>query len=182
MEELFNNILVLVPVALLIFLRVFSENARKRSEKTRKEPAPAPEITGWAARQEYRRAPGDQSPAKKDKDPKPSPARRDLLGRLRNYLSGSLDQLMDKPEPLHFEEEDQRRLGQLKTPGRSATPLKPGTSSSNQHLLPGAMEESPAVVHEPASHFILPKQLQRMTPLKRAIVLAEVLGKPKSLQ
>ena len=164
MEELFNNILVLVPVALLIFLRVFAEGARKRSEKTRKEAVASAPKKAQAAQK--------ATPA----------AKQDLMGRLRRYLSGSLDQLMDKPEPLHFEEEAQKRLGHFKASNGNATPPKPGTALAPQHLLPGAMEESAAIVHEPPIRYVFPKQLERMSPLKRAIVLSEVLGKPKSLQ
>jgi hypothetical protein len=44
------------------------------------------------------------------------------------------------------------------------------------------LEQSAAVVHEPAVRYTIPERLERLPPLKRAIVLSEVLGKPKSLQ
>jgi hypothetical protein len=208
MGELFDNIFVLVPVALIIFLRVFADGARKRSEKARQaaaedRPEPArpphgskpatqpgaesttkglPGMAGWAARKDSRQEATQQRLEKREKANQSRPARRDLLGRLRNYLTGSLDQLGETPEPLHFEEEAQRRLGQYsnKTTGSPGTKTKP--SPGYRESLAGAMEESPAVVHEQAAPFTFPKRLERLTHLKRAIVLSEVLGKPKSLQ
>jgi hypothetical protein len=199
MEELFNNILVLVPVALLIFLRVFAEGARKRSEKARKEAASAesthavqgtratspsgrPQEPARVSRQEMRQSSRKQRREELEAAKPNKPVRRDLLGRLRNYLSGSLDQLGETPEPLHFEEEARRRLGQytIQTASNPGTKARPSTGY--REGLAGAMEESPAIVHKPAAPYTFPKRLERLTPLKRAIVLAEVLGKPKSLQ
>jgi len=208
MGELFENIFVLVPVALIIFLRVFADGARKRSEKARQaaaedrqEPArpphgtkPAtqpsapsptkvlPGMAGWAARKDLRQEATQQRLEKREKVRQTRPARRDLLGRLRNYLSGSLDQLVDQQEPLHFEEGASRRLGQYASQLADSPGARTKTSPGYKAGLPGAMEETAAVVHKPAARYAFPGRLERLPPLKRAIVLSEVLGKPKSLE
>ncbi|MFH2115876.1 MAG: hypothetical protein ABIJ86_15350 [Spirochaetota bacterium] len=183
MEELFDNIFILVPVALLIFLRVFAERARKRSERAKATISTVTPVTR-EPRGGSRKA--TLKVARKAKE-KPStsptkPARRDLLGRLRDYFSGSLDQPVDRLEPLHFEEEATKRLGQFRTQTAGSPGTRPQVTSGYKEGLPGAMEESAAIVRDPATRFTFPVRLERLPPLKRAIVLSEVLGKPKSMQ
>jgi hypothetical protein len=202
MEELLDNVLVLVPVALIIFLRVFSEGARKRVAKAKKPaastPSPVaavktsathpdtqrglmeePREAGWKAR-----ISGPQTGHTRQR----GTARPGLISRLQNYFSGSPDQQAERLEPLHFEEEAARRLGQFRSRSTTApgtgTQMKQGSQVTQGYKegLPGAMEESAAVTREPAARYSFPGRLERLTPLKRAIVLAEVLGKPKSLQ
>jgi hypothetical protein len=190
MEELLDNIFVLVPVALLIFLRVFSDGARKRAEKAKKPAAGAkPAAPGTtASRSTPTGTTTPSGPESRSGTKKSRPAGRDLLARLRDYLSGNLEKPSERIEPLHFEEEATRRLGQFRsqpaaTPG-TGTQMSAGfqVASGYKESLPGAMEESAAVTREPAARYTFPGRLERLPPLKRAIVLTEVLGKPKSLQ
>jgi hypothetical protein len=44
------------------------------------------------------------------------------------------------------------------------------------------MEEEAAAARESVRSYSFPARLERLSPLKRAIVLSEVLGKPKSMQ
>ncbi len=190
MEELFDNIFVLVPVALIIFLRVFAEGVRKRMEKAKKPAtkAAAPEVPANQARSKPQGSSREARPrmgsSKKAKvsDSKPGSARIDLLSRLKDYLSGTLDQQAERLEPLHFEEETTRRLGQFRTQAIVPPDTKPVVTTGYKEGLPGAMEESAAITREPVARYAFPERLTRLPPLKRAIVLSEVLGKPKSMQ
>ncbi|MGD9939191.1 MAG: hypothetical protein AB7T74_05265 [Clostridia bacterium] len=190
MEELLDNVFVLVPVALLIFIRVFSGGAKKSAGRTTKPAAGSRQAASGATA-----GPGTLSGSTTLSDPgsgrgtkKTRPASRDLLGRLRDYLSGNLEKPQERLQPLHFEEEAARRLGQFRSQPAAAPATRTQTTtgflaaSDYNESLPGSMEESVAVPREPAARYNFPGRLESLPPLKRAIVLAEVLGKPKSLQ
>ena len=192
MEELLDNVLVLVPVALLIFLRVFAEAARKRVEKAKKTAAgaqsqPAAPVTQARSASQARRTKPSGSPYLAGRNSgtsssKAKPAGQGLFGRLRDYLSGTRDQPAQRLEPLHFEEEAARKLGQF-TPKNADVPaskywIAPVLGNGPERTL----EEASTGSAKPASPKGLPQSLDRLPPLKRAIVLSELLGKPKSLQ
>ena len=98
------------------------------------------------------------------------------------FRSGDTDLPTQQREPLHFEEEAARRLGQFQTQAAGSAGAKAQMASGYKEGLPGAMDESPAITREPVTRYSLPERLDRLPPLKRAIVLSEVLGKPKSMQ
>jgi hypothetical protein len=107
---------------------------------------------------------------------------------LRNYLAGDPDKANQRLEPLHFEEEAARRLSQPGSRAAGPTLTAGSTSTKAQTItgyregLPGAMEEEAAAARESVRSYSFPARLERLSPLKRAIVLSEVLGKPKSMQ
>ena len=148
MEELLENVYIVIPIALLVFARLFAERLKaKRAGEAGATRASAGTRAPGALARFLGRLSG--------RGPEPTPPRRTVS------------------EPLHFEE-PVFRLGEH-LPPPAAAPVEPRTS-----LAPIPAQERPVRARPTGSR--LPASVERLSPLRKAVVMAELLGAPKALR
>ncbi len=158
-SELLKNALVLVPIAILVFVRVFAKVLVDKKKRQRVE---------------SNARPSSKTPVRKAFD------------RLSKFMTGSQDPSTALREPLDFELSEKRRFERPEsTPKAVATPaprqavMRPsmpagvGRASSNAQRS-GA---SPTGLAAPSP---FPQTVKRLSPLKQAFVFSAILGKPRS--
>lgn len=151
MEDLLENVYVIIPIALLVFIRLFADRLKaKRAGEAGATRAGA-----------GTRAPG-------------------ALARFLGRLSGRGTEPTPAPrtvsEPLHFEE-PVFRLGERLAPP-AAAPIEPHTL-----MAPAPAAKRPGPARTPRrSGSRLPSAVERLSPLRKAVVMAELLGPPKALR
>jgi hypothetical protein len=166
LSELLQNALVLIPIAILIFVRVF---AKVLLDKKKRQKA------------ESKAKPSRQTPASK------------ILDRLNRFMSGSLEQTQVIHEPLEFELSEKRRLerpepttqaASSKTPYQAAPRVAQATgvvSAGVDAQLAGEPKVERAPPEDDAYTRPFPQTVEHLSPLKQAFVHSVILGKPRSL-
>ena len=173
-SELLENALVLVPIAILVFVRVFAKVLIDKKKRKRVE---------------SKARPTRQTPARK------------ALDRLSQFMTGSLEQALVVQEPLDFELTQKRRYESPQSttqailsqePRRaalstlmatdvreaSANAQMPGGSPTGGSLFTAVA--SPRVAASAvASTRSFPHAVERLSPLKQAFVFSAILGKPR---
>ncbi len=153
MEELLENVYIVIPIALLIFARLFADRLRAK----RAGEAGATKATAGT------RGPG---------------ALARFLGRLSGRVPEPSPSPRTRSEPLHFEE-PVFRLGE-RLPPPAAAPIEPHTLMAPA---PAAKRPGPArPTGAPPTSARLPSSVERLSPLRKAVVMAELLGPPKALR
>lgn len=163
MDELFSRILTLLPIAVLVFLRLFYDTTKRKKKAAQAAQAgQAPAGTGKAA----------------------PPKKESLFSSLMKMLDGNdyqpaADSLQNKVL-LHYEEEAAR-------PTRP--PARPAVHEAKP--VPSLFREESAPVVRPAANKAVAPALQTARPsqarlgqarLRQAVVMAEILGQPRGLK
>ncbi|HPE89857.1 MAG TPA: hypothetical protein PLH55_10120, partial [Spirochaetales bacterium] len=140
MEELLENVYIVIPIALLVFARLFAERLKaKRAGEA-----------GATRAADGTRAPG---------------ALARFLGRLSGRGPEPTPPRLTVSEPLHFEE-PVFRLGE-RLPPPAAAPVEPRTL-----VAPAPAPERPVRARPAGSR--LPASVERLSPLRKAVVMAEL--------
>lgn len=160
MDELFEDVLFLVPVALALFLRVFA---------------------GWRKAEKAKNA--SVLPAAAQKAPAKRPAAASTLARLYEKLTGTVPASAGPLEPLHFEEKNARPVDYRPTP-QAARQRDPSPEPRAPEPRAAEPVQKPQAKRKPqaAAGSRLPAALERLPPLQRAVALSEILGEPRSLR
>ena len=161
MRDLFEDVLLLVPVALVLFLRVFA--GWRKAEKA-KDAKPRP-------------AAAQRAPAKR-------PAAASSFARLYEKITGTAPASAGPLEPLHFEE-GPAPLGDFKRARREPAVVATDSQSTlapASVMTPAAKATERPGTRAPVAAFAFPAALERLPPLQRAVALTEVLGPPRSLR
>jgi len=156
MDELFEDVLFIVPVALALFLRVFA---------------------GWRKAEKAKNA--STRPTVAQKAPAKRPAAASALARLYEKLTGTVPATAGPLEPLHFEE-GPAPLGDFKQSRREPAAAAP-ESRPTPPASPAKAPERPGT-RTPVAAFAFPAALERLPPLQRAVALTEILGAPRSVR
>lgn len=165
MEEIFSTLLYLIPLAFFIFLRVRRES-RKQAE-ARKKPAPT------AAR-----GAAGGSPITRPKG-------RVVEVREVRQRSGiqSLFERLVQDRPVRRETGESGPVlasyaQKAPEPPREIPPVAAPAAARSPE--PAAGKPAPAVPE--AKGWSVPGRIAAMSPLRQAVVMSEILGKPKALQ
>ncbi len=173
LSEIFENIYILIPVALVIFLRVFADALQKRNQ----------------AGESPRNAP-------KAATRKPRPA--SFVSKLRDRFAGLSSRARASGEPLDYEVSELPRYDRpaAKRPTHAvpkrlvveAAKTTGGARSGIQSAIVVAAKTDTAAasarpgVQDAVRTAPFPAALERLPPLQKAFALTVVLGKPKSLE
>ncbi|MBN2875727.1 MAG: hypothetical protein JXM71_11580 [Spirochaetales bacterium] len=164
MDTIFENIFVLVPVAIVLFLRLFGSSIAKKTKAASAARAARP-----SARPSAR-------PAKRAAKPTATTA-ESPFALLWKSLTGTQTPQKREPELLHFEERAgtfPRVAAVASTGGHQRAPV-----SKTTHPEPRTTTAAPASGQPRGT---LPARLQRLPPLRQAVVMAELLGPPLALR
>ncbi len=156
MRDLLEDALLLVPVALVLFLRVFA--GRYKAEKAKN---------------------ASTRPAAVQKAPAKRPAAASSFARLYEKLTGTAPASAGPLEPLHFEE-GPAPLGGFKQSRREPAAAAAGSRPTPPAVAAKAPER--LGTRTPVAAFAFPAALERLPPLQRAVALTEILGAPRSLR
>ena len=168
MDELFEQILVFIPVALLIFVRLFMEAGKKKREEAK------------------RAGQGDASTRKSGKPENIEELFSSLFGASKGPVetlpTGGLAGTAYGTGRVHYDELPVRPKPTASVSAPKQSPLAEQTSVHEAER-PGRSPEARAE-GEPraAANRSSAERLAALTPLQRALVMAEVLGKPRSLR
>lgn len=160
MDTIFENIFVLVPVAIVLFLRLFGSSIAKKTKAA---------SAARAARPSAR-------PAKRAAKPTATSA-DSPFALLWKSLTGTQTPQKREPELLHFEERAgtfPRVAAVASAGGHQRAPV-----SKTTHPEPRTTTAAPASGQPRGT---LPARLQRLPPLRQAVVMAELLGPPLALR
>lgn len=157
MDELFEDVLFIVPVALALFLRVFA---------------------GWRKAEKAKNA--STRPVAATKAPAKRPAAASSFASLYEKLTGTAPASAGPLEPLHFEE-GPAPLGDFKRARREPAVV---AADSQSTLAPTPAVKAPERpgTRTPVAAFAFPAALERLPPLQRAVALTEILGAPRSVR
>lgn len=196
MEELFERIFVFVPVALILFIRFFYENGKRKREEARRA-GRSPASAAPKADEAGRRAPPAGRPAESDP--------------LRGFLSSFLGVVEEpgelRPSGAAVEESDRSPVRQsVASPSRetsygrrpfryedgastaaSIAPIdRPFDSNAIEGMVARPLDQQspdskrPEAQREPGREGL--SRIAALSELKRAVVMAELLGAPKALR
>jgi len=166
LANLLENVLILIPLAILIFVRVFSQAVKAKAKAKAEQ--------GDGALRSTRGA-GTSAPSSDG-------ARKSPFKGLAALFQGRASETsVEASEPLHFElraraaERQKPRVapsGRYELPVVSPEPSEPPAASA-----PG--KRAPSVAPEA---FAFPSRVEALAPLKRAFVFGVVLGRPRALE
>jgi len=187
-DELFEQIFVFIPLALLIFFRFFFESAkRKRKEAQGALGAKQPESIedfisslfggkkqGAAEKPPAQAGKGQQGPAKPQAATRV--AAQELPQRSPRYVINELEEPLYAPSASSFEKAI--TLGDLaqSAPNASVQSIGGAKESEARSLLMASRAANP-----PQATGGLAGRIDELPALQKALVMAEILGKPKSL-
>jgi len=183
MDDLFSTLIYLIPIAGIVFIRVVAAKKKAQAAKTRKAKeaeayreladrvrgardtrkafSPLSRVSGREAEQEWQPHWVEEAePPSQDKRPvQPAklPQRYQILPAAEPETAAALPPRTEAPAA---------------APASEAA--RPQSAAAD---LRESMGEAPVV----QSVFHFPQSIERLSPLKKAIVLAEALGKPKAL-
>lgn len=184
LANLLEDVMVLVPIALIIFVRVFAGAVKAKADRkaaaAREAPLPAPGAspTGKAA------APDAAARGK----------RGSIVALVERLQGKAPAEDASSYEPLHFEVAE-RSAPATRSPsaygekrpgvGRyDIAPLEPSLepppSPGSMQPVPSAADASLARVAPAAPAFAFPAAVERLPPLKKAVALSLVLGRPRA--
>jgi hypothetical protein len=142
-----------MPLLLIIFIRIFAGKIKQMAARHKDSAIPEPQA--------------------KVKTKAPS-----QLDRLMGYLTSKLNAVPKPLEYLHFEEREARDENGVASSGSpSPQPLSSATKPPVAKL-PASMSQDKKAV----AAFAFPAYIERLPPLKRAFMLSEILGTPRSLR
>lgn len=137
LSELLSNALVLAPLAILIFVRVFAKVLTDKKKHTQAKPH----------------------------TPRSTPK---LIEKFRSFITGDVEPAPTIGEPLDFEVVEKRKTEKPESKVVVEYPPEP---------IPTKERQAPEEAHAAPSPF--PQTVERLSPLKKAIVMADILGTPK---
>ncbi len=188
MDELFEQIFVFIPIALIVFFRFFFESGkRKRQQAQAALGAERPEsiedfisaLFGGKKRaaEGIKTGAAGAAQARELKSGSPArPALQELPVRGPRYAINALDEPLYAPESSSFEADIS--LGDLaqSAPNARVQSIGGAKESESRSALMAARAANP-----PRATGGLAGRIDELPALQKALVMAEILGKPKSL-
>jgi hypothetical protein len=187
-DELFSTLVYLIPFAFFIFIRLRGERKRQAA-KTAEARRPPGEAAVTPPKGKIIEV-GRPRPLRRHAPPGSDAAGEDTSSMLQRlfgnglYAQGTVTREtgMSGPELAAYARREAALLPEREEAAGRETPAPapPPPRTTPAAAAPKAPE--PAVFRTPSARRTLPKKLTGMAPLRRAIVMAEILGKPKGLE
>ncbi|PKL23620.1 MAG: hypothetical protein CVV47_14025 [Spirochaetae bacterium HGW-Spirochaetae-3] len=158
MDELLDNLFLLIPLALLLFFRVFAGRLKARAAQRKETAIPKAKGPGQLSRfiGYLTGAPKADDAPLEPLHFEESEARRDDIGKAREK-GRPADSPPSTPMP-----------SAIKTPTAKPPATKPPAVESQYG--------------KPVAAFAFPAAIERLPPLKKAVALSEILGTPRSIR
>lgn len=190
MDELISTLIYLIPMAFFIFLRMRREQKRQQGVQ-RATPKKTPASRDLAPSQR-RRAEAPRVPAEKAQK-KEAPSPQGEASFLMKLFQKGLDPdrtmtretspVRPSPPPREKGPTKTARVLVAESPRRVDPVPKASTPGAPDPVSSQAAPVRSSTVTAPASRTGgLPEKLERMSPLRRAVVMAEILGKPRGME